>query len=190
MEGPLRYVFSHPVFFGPLLKAVLPKMGGEARALVTSTCAFTMMNGSDKPNVLPEKAEMTANVRISTDDTLDSIRKALEKRAKPYAIDVECLMGQEPSPVSASSTPAYELIVRQIKAVYPNAKTAPYVMLASTDARHFTKISSQVFRFSPFIISTSQMAGIHGADENIYVDSLAHGVQFYHDLVYNTLPGT
>jgi len=190
MEGPLRLVFSHPVFFGPLLKTVLPKMGGEARALVTSTCAFTMMNGSDKPNVLPEKAEMTANVRISPDDTLDSIREALENRAKPYGIDVECLMGQEPSPVSATSTPAYELIVRQIKAVYPNAKTAPYVMLASTDARHFTKISSQVFRFSPFIISTSQMAGIHGADENIYVDSLAQGVQFYHDLVYNTLPGT
>ena len=188
MQGPLRFVFSHAGFFAPLLKPVLSGMGGEARALVTTTCAFTMMHASDKPNVLPEKAEMTANIRIGLGDTLASVQKALEKRAAPYGIEVDCIMGYEPSPVSDTATRMYQRMEEQIVISYPEAKVAPYVMLASSDSRHFTKISSQVFRFSPFMISPEQMAGIHGADENILIDSLNRGVHFYHELVYNTIP--
>ena len=139
-------------------------MGGNARALVTTTCAFTMMSGSDKPNVLPEKAEMTANVRIGLNDTISSLQKAFEKRAAPYGIEVECIMGHEPSPVYDTASPMYKLMEKQLAVSYPAAKTAPYVMLASSDSRHFTKICSQVFRFSPFALSSSQLASIHGAD--------------------------
>ena len=190
MDGPLRIVFSHAGFFAPLLKSILNGMEGDARALVTTTCAFTMMSGSDKPNVLPEKAEMTANVRIGLSDTISSVQKAFEKRAAPYGIEVECIMGQEPSPVSDTASAMYRLMEKQLAVSYPGAKTAPYVMLASSDSRHFTKICNQVFRFSPFALSASQLASIHGADENIQIDSLTRGVHFYRNLVYNTIPGS
>jgi len=190
MEGPLRFIFSHAGFFTPLFKAALPKMGGNTRAMVTTTCAFTQMSGSDKPNVLPEKAEMIANVRIGLSDSLSSVKKALEKRAGPYGIEVECIMGFEPSPVSDTGTDYYKRMEKLIASCYPNAKAAPYIMLASSDARHFTKISSQVFRFSPFALTAKQLSSIHAADENIHVDSLIRGVHFYRDLVYNTLPGS
>lgn len=188
IEGPLRPVFSHAGFFAPLLKPVLASMGGDARALVTTTCAFTMMSASDKPNVLPEKAELTANIRIGLGDTLASVKKALEKRAAPYGIEVECLMGYESSPVSDTSTKLYKTMEEQIMISYPEAKVAPYVMLASSDSRHFAKICNQVFRFSPFMLSAEQMASIHGTDENILIDSLNRGVHFYHELVYNINP--
>jgi len=190
MKGPLRIVFSHAGLFAPLLKPVLIGMGGEARALVTTTCAFTMMSASDKPNVLPQKAEITANVRIGLSDTIASVQKAFEKRAAPYGIEVECIMGHEPSPVSDTDTPMYKLMVKQIGISYPDVKVTPYVMLASSDSRHFTKISSQVFRFSPFMLTAQQLASIHAADENILIDSLSRGVHFYHDLVYNILPSS
>jgi len=99
-------------------------------------------------------------------------------------------MGHEPSPVSDTASPMYKLMEKQLAVSYPAAKTAPYVMLAASDSRYFTKICNQVFRFSPFAISSSQLASIHGADENIQIDSLTRGVHFYRDLVYNTVPGS
>lgn len=187
---PLRFIFSHAGFFSPLLTAVLRKRGGEARAMVTSTCAFTMMSGSDKPNVLPVKAEMIANIRIGVNETVSGVQKALEKRAAPFGIEVDRISGQEPSPVSDTSSPVYKMLEKQVTASFPGVKAAPYVMLGCSDSRHYTKVCDQVFRFSPFDLSAGQMASVHGADEYIHIDSLSRGVHFYRDLVYNTLPGT
>lgn len=64
MSFPFRLLFGNLWLFEPLLKIVLPKVSGQAGAMLATTCAFTMMQGSASPNVIPAEASVTANLRF------------------------------------------------------------------------------------------------------------------------------
>ena len=66
---------------------------------------------------------------------------------------------------------------------HPDAIPAPYVMMAATDARHFTRICDRVYRFAPFRMSKEQRASIHSYDEHLGVDEFVDGVRWYQRLI-------
>lgn len=49
MAFPFRLLFGNLWLFGPLLKRVIPKVSGQAGALLHTTCAFTMAQGATRP---------------------------------------------------------------------------------------------------------------------------------------------
>jgi carboxypeptidase PM20D1 len=89
------------------------------------------------------------------------------------------LDAHEPSPVSPTDDPAYELLASTISEVFADAVATPYVMMAATDSRHFTAICPRVYRFTPFRMTKAQREGIHSYDEHIGVDDLLAGVRWY-----------
>jgi carboxypeptidase PM20D1 len=52
-------------------------------------------------------------------------------------------------------------------------------MLACSDARHYARIASCVYRFSPMHLSKAERDTIHGNDERISEETLATIVAFY-----------
>lgn len=60
---------------------------------------------------------------------------------------------------------------------------APYVMIAATDARHFTAICDRAFRFAPFRMSKAQRESIHSYDEHLDVDAFLDGITWYRRLI-------
>lgn len=53
-------------------------MGGQPAALVSTTCVFTMAEGSRGANVIPETASATANMRFMVHEPLEaSLKKCL-----------------------------------------------------------------------------------------------------------------
>ena len=46
-------------------------------------------------------------------------------------------------------------------------------------SRHFCALSGNALRFSPIGMTTAQMESCHAVDENVSLDSLAKGVEFY-----------
>ena len=62
---PLRLVMSNLWLFKGLLSKVLPLFSPMAAAFVKTTCAFTMAEGSEAPNVIPDCASVICNMRPS-----------------------------------------------------------------------------------------------------------------------------
>ncbi len=62
---------------------------------------------------------------------------------------------------------------------FPDAVPTPYVMMAATDARHFTAICPRVYRFTPFRMTKAQRESIHSYDEHIGVEDFLAGVRWY-----------
>ena len=83
---------------------------------------------------------------------------------------------------------AFALIESTITEVFPDAVPAPYVMMAATDSRFFTRICSRVYRFAPFRMTKAQRESIHSYDEHLGVDALVEGVRWYQRLI-ERLPG-
>ncbi|WP_300681657.1 M20/M25/M40 family metallo-hydrolase [Nocardioides sp.] len=184
----LRQVAAQVGRMGPVAAVVLSKAGPEAAAMVRTTVAITTLRGSKAINVLPSTVQAGLNLRVMVGDTVAGVVERLRKAINDDAVVIEVVDANEPSPVSPwQDDPAFGHLENTIRAVYPDAIAAPYVMLAATDSRFFTPICDRVYRFAPFRMTRAQRASIHGADERIGVDDYLAGVGWYRRFL-QTLP--
>ena len=80
--------------------------------------------------------------------------------------------------------PAFALIARTVREVFPDAMVAPGLMLAASDARHFQPVADNAYRFMPIRFKSEDLARVHGTDERISAAQLADMVRFYHRLLH------
>ena len=176
---PLKLVFSNLWLFRPVLLQVLPLISSQAGAMIRTTVAFTMAKGSDGTNVLPAEAWVVANMRYSHHQGQQGSFDAIRKLAEKYDLEMEVLDPGNPSRITDYTQDGYTLVSEAVKAVFPDTVPAPYLLSGASDARFFDRVSDQCLRFLPFFTDDSQVASIHGVDENLNLDTLVPAVAFY-----------
>ena len=178
-----RLIFANLWFFEPLLKVLFTKQGGEMNALIRTTMAPTIMEGSKAYNVMPPKAKVGLNLRLMGTDTIKSALAHIEKSVANKDIKVSCVEGHEASPVSLTASEGWQKVERAIEETWEGAIVSPYLMLAASDSRHFCAISDNVLRFSAMTLSKEERGLIHSNDERITVKALMETVSFYIRLI-------
>jgi len=182
-SGIQRILFSRLRLTRPLVLVLFSALGNETRAMVRTTAAVTELTGSDGANVLPERATAVVNIRVAIGSSVAAAVRHVRRAIRDPSVAIEVLHPSEPSPVSPSSGPAWDAIVDALAAVYPAAVPAPYTMLAASDARHFSAISSHVYRFTPFELDAAARATLHARNEQISVATWLRGIAFYEALL-------
>lgn len=174
-----RLIFANLWCFKPILDMICKASGGEINALMRTTVAFTQMNGSTAPNVIPPKATMVANVRLNPEDTIDSALAHLRKTVNDDSVQIEALYGMNPSRVSQTACEAFDRVAKAVASTWQGSIVSPYLMVQCSDSRHYGRISDKVYRFSAMDLTAQERATIHGHNERIRVDCAARTVGFY-----------
>lgn len=178
----LRPVMANAERLEPVLKRVLLAVGPEPAAMTRTTFAMTTLSGSPAMNVVASTAKAGVNIRIMVGDTVAGVLEHVRRAIADDQVQVTVVDANEPSPISPMDE-AFGLIEATIEEVFPDAIPAPYVMMAATDARHFTRICDRVYRFAPFRMSKEQRASIHTYDEHLGIDDFVDGVRWYQRLI-------
>lgn len=179
---PLRPLLQNAGRVKPLVTRALVALGPETAATARTTFAMTTLSGSPALNVIASTAKAGVNIRITVGDTVAGVLEHVRRTIDDDQVQVSVIEGNEPSPVSPMDD-AFELIEATIVDVFPDAVPAPYVMMAATDARHFTTICPRVYRFAPFRMTKEQRGSIHTYDEHLGVEALVDGVRWYQRLI-------
>ena len=179
----MRCLFSNLWLFGPVLKKLLPDMSPQAAAMLQTTIAFTMQQGSDGYNVLPQEASVCANLRFIPHQSTEESLALLDRLAKAHGLEMEVLYKGYPSPSVDIEGAPFRLVERTIHEVFPGAGVTPYVVTGGTDARFYKDVCDNCIRFSPMVFGPKQTAGMHGIDENIECTSLQGGVDYYKAII-------
>lgn len=174
---PVRCVMSNLPVLKPLITKVCENIPPVASMMRTTT-AITMANGSPAPNVLPQKASVVANFRIMPGQTIEDVEAHIKKYAGKNA-EVKLLAGKDPSKISPTDSRAFNAISKICKGMDPKAIVAPYLVMGGTDARQYEDVCDNIYRYSPFLMSTSLLLTTHGTNERIPVSSLEDGVAFF-----------
>ncbi|MFV0633346.1 M20/M25/M40 family metallo-hydrolase [Demequina sp.] len=184
LRGPMRLALSRARSLSGVLVRLLPRLGPELAAMVRTTAAITMLEGSPAQNVLATRAVATVNCRIAVGS---SVAKAVDHLTRVIAdprVAVSVVESSEPSPVSPTGEDErWQALVAAVGESYPDAVAVPYVMLAASDARHVARIAPAVYRFAPLRMDRAQRAAIHGPNERVAIESLGRGVAFYRALL-------
>lgn len=172
------------LFGGAILKRLMAKP--MTNATVRTTQAITMISGGVKDNLLPREARAVVNFRLMPGDTVAKVCAHVRRALADERVTFEPLAGQtvrEASPVSAVEAPAFQDLARVIRQLFPDAAVAPYLVLGATDARYYTQVCDNVYRFCPLRLTNADLGLMHGTNERISVEGLGRMVQFYGHLM-------
>lgn len=185
MSYPFRLLFANPEIFGGLIKNQM-EASPSGNAILRTTTAVTMLQGSGKENVIPPSASAIANLRLLPGTTADDVIRHLNQVIGDTSVQLEVLSYQSASPISSSDSKAFEDIRRSVKAVFPNTVSGPYLLVALTDSRHFADIADNVYRFHPAVYDKADLKRLHGRDERISVENYLRSVAFYRRLLLSS----
>ncbi|MBX2802927.1 MAG: M20 family peptidase [Myxococcales bacterium] len=176
---PMGLVFTNRWLLGGVVTSV---MAGDPKtnATIRTTTAVTMLQGSIKDNVLPQRARLVVNFRIAPGHTKESVLEHVRRTVGPdLAVALLGGIGSDPSPISEVQGAPWEALNTAIRQTWPTAVVAPYLTVGATDARHFTDLSRHVYRFTPARLTSDDLGTMHGNNEHISEANVADSTAFY-----------
>lgn len=175
-----RQVFGHPSHRdaqAALDSAAANERLHEARipsiALLVDTIQVTTFDNDNRSiNAVPHRARATVDVRLLPDTDqqvfLQRAREILGDR-----IEIEVLLEAPTQPVPRID----DWLFRQLEAsLEDSGPVVPAFISGTTDARYFRQLGIPTYGFSPFLLTSAEYRGVHGADESIAVGKLERGV--------------
>ena len=183
----MRLVIGNLWLFSGVVKLIMSR-NAETNAILRTTTALTKLHGSETINVIPTAAQAGFSVRIAPWDSVEKVVRQLSSVAGEHS-EITYDYAVEPSPLSPTDSDAFDLLSKTVDEVYPAVKTVPFVMNGGTDAKHFSSICDNVYRFGGFRFSAEERASMHGNDERLKTESYLRGVRFYVKLLMNLNEG-
>lgn len=91
----------------------------------------------------------------------------------------------EPSPASAMEDERFKWLAGTIRGVFgEEVIVAPVLLTGNTDTKFYWKLSSQIYRWSPWRASLDPRGSMmHTVDERMPVEGLLEMIRFYHEFI-------
>ena len=174
-----KLIFANLWCFKPVLDLICRKSGGEMNALVRTTTAFTMAQGSNARNVIPTEASLVSNMRLNPSDCVESAAAYLRKTVNDPDVEITILESHEPSPISETGCDSWHKVAAAVAATWQGCVVTPYLMVQCSDSRHYRDISRHVYKFSAMDLTAEERRSIHGNNEKIRLETIERSVEFY-----------
>ncbi|MFZ4715135.1 MAG: M20 family peptidase [Bacteriovoracaceae bacterium] len=178
-----KMVISNLWLFSPVVLNQLTKNPTTAASIRTTT-AVTMISGGTKENVLPAEARATVNFRISPFDKIQDVIDHVTKKINDPRVQIVVHPGaNEATPVSSTDSHGYQIISKAIKKYFADTLVSPSIMMGGTDARHYTNISKDIYRFYPSVLNKEDLHRYHGINERLSQESLVNAIRFFRTMM-------
>lgn len=178
----LKLLVANDWLFGSVLAdraAATP----ETAAMLRTTIAPTMLEGSPKENVLPIRATALINYRLHPRDSLDSVMARAREAVGDLPVELAWQAEATGATPPASSDSAAWRLLASVAEQATGAPAAPSLLNGATDGRKFTTLTPEVYRFLPVLIDQAELKGFHGTNERLSVENVGRAANAYAVLI-------
>ncbi|MCB0340917.1 MAG: M20/M25/M40 family metallo-hydrolase [Pseudobdellovibrionaceae bacterium] len=178
-----KMAFANMWLFSPLVKRIL-KSDPSTNALIQTTMAPTMVNGGVAPNVIPDTVTAVLNLRILPGETIESVASRVRETISDERVTVSVReKAVEPSPISSADSEGFRHIQASVSQIFSGTLTAPSLLIAATDARHYQPVADDIYRFMPVALERADYGRFHGHNERISKEAYKNMIRFYRHLL-------
>ena len=186
----IRSLILTTSLFSKIVLKIIKKFGaGESKTfygnvvpLTNITIAKTMVNGGIYPNVLPDKASVTLNVRFFPSNTLKDILNIIEKYLTNKNGAILNLKEYIPSTVSPRRGYLYESILKTVGEL--GYRPLPIIMPATSDSAWLRTMGIPTYHFFT-TRNPLELNRVHGKNERIHLEDLMGALEGYIRLLIN-----
>jgi acetylornithine deacetylase/succinyl-diaminopimelate desuccinylase-like protein len=143
--------------------------------ITRNTCSITVLQGSNKINVVPPEASAEIDCRLVPDQDPDEFIRELQTVINDPLVKIEKIMAFSPA-VSTTDTDLYRAIVSICTRRFPGAKVLPAVETGFTDSHFMRDLGITCYGFDPSLIPAEDAGGVHGNNERISIENVKRGV--------------
>jgi carboxypeptidase PM20D1 len=154
-------------------------------SMLRTTIAMTQLEGSAADNVMPSEVRAVINLRLLWPWTVEKAIAFIKKAINDKRVNVSIHgLGTDPVPASSEyQNKGWQELQTAVTEAWPGVPVLPFIMVATTDSRHYQKLCDCIFRFDPYKMDPKDLSGIHGHDERISEENLRRGLTFYSQLL-------
>jgi len=198
MPGLQGFVMRHARALGPLFFR-LAATNPTTEAMLRTTVAMTQLEGSAADNVMPSQVRAVINLRLLWPQTVEAALAYIKKTINDERVQVSTYR-LATDPVASSEEfrrgmkkrkgskvglipKGWQEIQSAMEQAWQGIPLLPFIMVATTDSRHYQELTNNIFRFSPYKLDANELGGIHGHDERISLENLNRGLAFYSNLL-------
>lgn len=181
IDGPVGKVLENIKIFKPAVKRFM-ETNADTAAMIRSAVNITKIEAGNEKGSVPDTASAVLSLKIAPHDTVDGVIAHIRKVVGD-SIEVEEISRSDPPRISEFRTENFELVKNTVKKVFPDVGVAPFILNAGTDARHFSPICKEIYRFGAFRLDDDLFGTVHGADERIPVKDYLKCIEFYYELI-------
>jgi len=150
--------------------------------LVQNTLAITMLQGSDKENVIPSEASAVLDLRILPGQDAAAVTAEVARVIGDSTIEVKATLTWQ-AQRSPRDTALFRAIEAYAAAHDPGAPVIANVIGGFTDCNAYRAHGITCYGFMPTRLAPELFAGIHGKDERVEINGLGPAIVELHALL-------
>jgi acetylornithine deacetylase/succinyl-diaminopimelate desuccinylase-like protein len=165
--------------------AVIQGLAGASdlvRALVSNSVSLTSLKGGDKHNVIPAHVQATLDCRLLPGEDVDVFLRDMRAVIADDMVDIEVVYRCEPI-VSDVRTSMLEHVEATIRHETDGGVVMPIISPGYTDSRIYRTHGVPAVGFTPVLLTTEELGGVHGHDERISTANLRLGTRLLMDTI-------
>jgi acetylornithine deacetylase/succinyl-diaminopimelate desuccinylase-like protein len=153
-----------------------------ANARVRNTISITMLEGSNKVNVIPAVASAQVDVRLLPSEDPQRFLGELRTVIADDSVQIEPVLSFVPS--SSPTDEEFLHVLREIaNNLHPGVQVTTPLLTGFTDCHYFREKEIPCYGFLPFKLNDNDFGGFHGHDERISVDNVKFGTRAMYEIV-------
>ena len=175
VTGLVMHQLLNPLFTDTLLR-VMGSSGETFSSLLHNSASPTMINASEKLNVIPSEVTLNLDGRILPGLTAADLEGELRTLLGNDCVIETFLPYSGPT---STDMGLFDTLAVTLRELDPQGSPFHFVNYGATDARFFYKLGIQTYGFTPLQFSEGfALTGtIHAADERVPVKALEFGMQ-------------
>ena len=153
-------------------------------AILRNTISLTVLQGSNKTNVIPAEATADVDIRLLPDQSPDSVLGVLKRLVNDTSVHWTTLLAPKTPLENPVNTDLFSAIERASRDRDPDALVTTYMLTAATDRPTYRRLGIITYGLSPFKVDAADnQRGVHGNDERVSVENVGFGVKYVYDIL-------
>lgn len=151
-------------------------------ATVRNTISITMLEGSNKVNVIPAEATAQLDVRLLPNQDPALFLNDLRQVIADDAIRIDIVLSFAPS-ASPTDTEFFKVLEGIAGELDPGVKVTTPLLTGFTDCHFFREKGIPCYGFIPFRLPAKELGGVHGNDERLSLENVKFGTRTMVEIV-------
>ena len=152
----------------------------ERNALLRATITPTVLEGSEKTNIIPQEASVELDIRLLPDEDTVAFRRTLERLIADPRVSIESIGDMAPPYSAPLDTEMFRVIERVAGRLLPGVPVATPMSAGATDRPYWSVAGPICYGVDPYLVELEESRySVHGNDERLSLENIEFGLRFY-----------